>query len=53
MEWKIDKKKVLFWTIFIVGWPVWGALALILAFSFGVCSLADYLFNKYMEKYGL
>lgn len=53
MEQKIDKKKVLFWIIFIVGWPLWGALAIILAVSFGICGLADFLFNKLLEKYGL
>jgi len=47
----MSKEKLLFWIIFIVGWPLWGALAIILAFSFGICSLADYLFNKYAEKY--
>jgi len=44
-------KRFLFWTIFIVGWPLWGVLAIILAFSFGVCALADFLFNKLSEKY--
>ena len=44
-------KKLLFWTIFIAGWPLWGVLAIILAFSFGVCALADFLFDKLSEKY--
>ena len=53
MEWKIDKNKILFWTVFIIGWPLWAALAIVLAFSFGVCGIADFLFNKWLEKYGL
>lgn len=47
---KINKKYVFAVLAFIVGWPLWAALAIILAFSFGVCSLADYLFTKYVRK---
>lgn len=48
---KINKKYVFAILIFIIGWPLWAALAIIIAVSFGVCSLADYLFTKYTEKY--
>ena len=48
---KVNKKYVFAVLIFIAGWPLWAALAIILALSYGVCSLADYLFTKYTEKY--
>jgi len=47
---KVNKKYVLAVLIFIAGWPLWAALAIIVAISFGICSLADYLFTKYARK---